>query len=394
MKMKSCRLPQLKMTKKISVGMVLILSTVLIFACKGRPADKTPVAKTYEVQRIAVHKKLYFTGTIQPLKENTLTNQMDGVIETMHYRYGQHVKKDEVIFTLNSAELQKQYNEVLTDYLKSKDTFTIASAKFNGTEELWQAGLLAKNNYLSEKSSVNSSRVSLMQATHKLSDMLEKMGDGTYQHLTSLSFEEFDKVRLALTSKHNLILLKSSSDGVLLYPPKVGDDKSGHLGVGASVKSGQVLALIGDLSGIRVEIDVPEVDIDKIKPGMAATIHSVAFPADALKGQLVTINAQASASNGGALPSFTAIVEVKHLTASQRAWVKVGMSASIDLAVDSSNKLMIPIAAVKQEHGQSMVQVREASGAIKSRIITTGAAEVDKVAVESGLKAGDVIVYG
>lgn len=378
---------------KSTYALILFFSWLLL-AC-GNPAhDKKNQIKTYEVQTENMHKTLYFTGIMQPLGENTLTNPMDAVVETMHYRYGQEVKKGELVFTLNSVELQKQYNDTLTDYLKAKDSYTVARTKFRGTDELWQAGLLSKNNYVSEKSGLNTARVSLMQATQKLSDMLEKMGDNTYQNLSALSFEEFDKVRLALNSKHNLIYLKAPSDGVLLYPPKSGDDKTSRLSVGAGVKSGQVLALIGDLTGIHLEIDVPEVDIDKIKPGMPAIIRSVVFPKDELKGTLVSINAQASTSSGGGLPSFTAIVEVKHLEPQQRAWVKVGMSASIELGVNSENKFLIPIAAIKQEQGRRVVQVRSNNGDIKTRTVTTGEAEADKVVVDSGLNAGDVIVYG
>jgi HlyD family secretion protein len=365
----------------------------ILSGCGGEASVKKNPS-VYEVQPETIHKTLYFTGTLQPLRENTLTNPMDGTIETMNYHYGEKVTKGEVIFTLNSGELQKQYNDTLTEYLKAKDNYTIAKTKFSGTEDLWQAGLLSKNNYLSEKSSLTSSRVSLMQATQKLSEMLEKMGDTTHPKLATLSFEEFDKVRLALTSKHNLIYLRALEDGVLLYPPKTNDDKTNRLSVGAAVKTGQVLGLIGDLTGISVEIDVPEVDIDKIKTGMTATVRSVAYPKDELQGELVAVNAQASSSNGGALPSFTAIVVVKKLTPEQQAWVKVGMSAAIELHVESSNKLSVPIAAVKQKQGQSIVQVKATDGTVKSRTVMTGAAQADKVVIDSGLQAGDQVIYG
>lgn len=359
----------------------------------GSKVTKKPATKTYEVHTETVHKILYFTGTVQPLKEHTLTSPMDAVVEEMPFHYGQHVKKGQVIFTLNSTELQKQYNDTLTEYLKAKDNFIVMKAKFTGTEDLWQAGLIAKNNYLSEKSSLNTSRVTLMQATAKLSETLEKMGDATYKDLSKLSFAEFDKVRAALASKHNLIYLKAPGDGVLLYPPKANEDKTARIGVGVAIKTGQVLALVGDLGGICVEIDIPEVDIDKIKLGMQAVIHGVAFAKQELRGKLTAINAQASTSSGNSLPSFTAIVEVTKLDEQQQMLVKVGMSASIELAADSSDKLLVPIAAVIQKHGQSIVQVVAANGQISERNVVTGAAHADKVVIDSGLKVGDVITY-
>ena len=373
--------------------LLMVIVSSLMLACGGNAPHKKRETKTYNVHTEAIHKMLHFTGTVQPLKESTLTSPVEAVVETMHYHYGQHVKKDQEVFTLNSTELQKQYNETLTDYLKTKDNYTISRTKFTGTEDLWQAGLLSKNNYLSEKSSLNTSRVTLMQAKRKLTEMLAKMGDGSKHNFASLSFADFNKVRIALSGKHDLIHLKSPSDGVLLYPPKATDDKSERVTIGASVKAGQVLALIGDMRGIRLEIDVPEVDIDKIKSGMPATIHGVAFAKQELKGKLVTINAQASSSNTGSLPSFTAVVEVTGLTTQQQAWLKVGMSASIELAVESIDKLLVPIAAVTQKNGKSIVKVRAANGTTHTQTVVTGAAHADKVVIDSGLKPGDVITY-
>lgn len=72
-----------------------------------------------------------------------------------------------------------------------------------------------------------------------------------------------------------MIHLKAPNDGVLLYPPKAGEDKSVRVSVGASVKSGQVIGLIGDLSGISIEIDVPEIDITQVQAGMNATVRGL-----------------------------------------------------------------------------------------------------------------------
>ena len=374
---------------KILITTVLLVS---LSSCGGQEHKKTVAVNTYEVKAMPLHKTLHFTGTIQPLRENTLTSPMEAVVESMSFHYGQLVKKGDVILTLNSTELQKQYNDTLTDYLKAKDSYTVAKSRFVGTQDLWDAGLISKNNYLSEKSSVDTSRVALMQATRKLTEMLDKMGDSKSQNLANLKLADFDKVRQILSSSHNLIQLKATSDGVLLYPPK-SEDKANRVTVGASVKSGQVMALVGDLKGISVEIDVPEIDIDKIRPGMTATISGVAFGKHQLKGQLVAVNAQASSSSSGGLPSFTAVVEVNPLKPEEQPWIKVGMSASIELNVDSDDQLLIPITAVKREQGKSVVNLQLAQGAFQKRIITTGPAQADQVVVESGLKAGDVVAY-
>lgn len=372
---------------------ILIFLFGILTGCDRHETPEKNKPKTYAVQPENVHKTLYFTGTVQPLSESTITNPMEAVIASMHYHFGQAVKKGDVVFTLSSSELEKQYNATLTDYLKAKDSYNIARAKFVGIEDLRREGLVSKNNYLSERSNLNTARINLIQATRKLTELLAKMGDSSNQTLSGLSFAEFDKVRLALSRKHNRLYVKAPAAGILLYPPK-NDSTSKSVTVGSKVKSGEVLALIGDLTGIRVEIDVPEVDVDKIKPGLPAIIRTTTYPNEGLKGELVAINAQASTNNGGALPSFTAIVEVKHLSEQQQNWIKVGMSAAIEISVDKSDKLLVPISAVKEKNGERFVCVREANGGLKETFITTGAATADKVTVESGLRVGDKVVYG
>jgi multidrug efflux pump subunit AcrA (membrane-fusion protein) len=380
---------------KNSLALLLVILTCLLCACKSRDNNKNNPAQAqdYVVKAEVLHKTLYFTGTIQPLKESSLTSPMDAVVESMHFHYGQPVKKGEVIFTLNSSELQKQYNDTLTEYLKAKDSYTVAQAKFTGTQELWDSGLLSKNNYLSEKSSLATARVSFMQATGKLSEMLEKIDDSTAQNLSTLNIAEFDKVRQALAGNHNLIRLKAPTDGVLLYPPKTAEEKSGKLTVGAALKSGQVVALVGDLRGISVEIDIPEIDIDKIHTGMHAKVTGIALGKHVLEGEVVAVNAQASTSATGTLPSFSAVVEVKALNELQRPWIKVGMSAAIEIDINSEEQLLVPIAALSQEKGQSVVKVKTKEGTTDTRVVTTGSAQADKVVVASGLQAGDRVVY-
>lgn len=364
-----------------------------ITACGNHHSKTHDHFKTFEVHIATSHELLHFAGTVQPIRETTLTSSVDGILENVHYGYGQFVKAGEVVFTLNSVTLQKQYNDALTEYLKAKDNFTIAKTKFSGTEDLWKAGLIAKNNYLSEKSNLNTAHVTLMQAWRNLSELLEKTNDGKTKELNRLSLSEFEKVQAALSTQHHLIQFKAPIKGVVLYPPLSSDMKTNHLTVGSPIKAGQALALIGDLSGIRIEIDIPEVDIDKIQAGLPATIRGVAFKQHELHGKLTTITSQAAMSGSGTLPSFQATVEVTPLDSEQQTWIKTGMSAAVDLAIDHTEQLMIPIAAVQSRQGESIVHLRTAEGKIIEQPIVTGTATADQVTVLKGLKSGDILVY-
>ncbi|MBN9230332.1 MAG: hypothetical protein BGO90_10615 [Legionella sp. 40-6] len=382
------------MNKRVYKLLMVFSMNLLLVACSSAPhgSKQTQGMHQYKVKMQPLHKSLHFTGTLQPLHESTLASPMDAVVSSMSFHYGQVVKKDDVILTLDSNELQKQFNDTFTEYLKAKDSYTVAQAKFSGTQELWHSGLLAKNNYLSEKSSLATVRMSLMQSTRKLTEMLEKIGEEQTRDVSELTLSDFAKVKHILAAQHNLIQIKAPRDGVLLYPPKSGEDKNARITVGSAVKSGQVLALIGDLSGVSIEIEIPEIDVSQVHPGLKAHVRGVAFGKHPLTGEVVVVNAQASSSNNG-LPFFTAVVEVHDLTAEQQRWIKVGMSATIEIDLEEGKQLIIPIAAVKRENGQIQVQVQRQDGSVQPRIIATGAALADQVVVESGLQEGDVIIY-
>jgi multidrug efflux pump subunit AcrA (membrane-fusion protein) len=347
------------------------------------------------VHPTTLHKTLHFIGIIQPIQESTVISPIHATVDSIHYSWGQTVKRNAVIFTLNSTALQKHYNDTVTEYLKAKDSYTVARAKFIGTEHLWQSGLLSKNNYLSEKSMLNTERVTLMQSTRKVSELLEKMGQGSHadDELAGLSFSEFDKVHLALMSKHNLIQLKSPSRGILLHPPQAENDNNHHLNIGTMVKTGQVLALIGDMRGIRVDVEIPETQISAIQPGMKASVHGVAFAKETLHGQVISINAQASNRNNSSVPSFNAIIEVEHLTPGAQKHLKVGMSAGVTIAIHRNNQLMVPIKALTLKRHQAWVTLQQDATHTERRKVITGTVAGECVAILRGISPGDTLLY-
>lgn len=371
---------------------VLFLSGITL-ACHQQSSHLKPALKSYIVQETMTQKILHYPGSIQPLIENLVITPMEAIIETIHAHYGQSVKKDQILFTLNSAELQRRYNETLINYLKTKNSYNMARTKFIGTQELWKAGLLSNNNYTSEKSSLLTERIALMQAAQNLYSLFEQMDVDEWSKWKNLSLTQFEKVRFALNEKHHQIQLKSPSDGVLLYSPKSDDNASLRVHTGMSIKSGQVLGLIGDMRGIRVEIDIPEVDINDVKLGMIATIHGIAFNKQSLSGRLVAVSAQALVKGNDGLPSFTAIVEVNGLSREQQALIKVGMGCEVELAGERAQSLLVPIVAIKPENGHGLVRVLTKDKHVEQRTIFTGAVWQDKVVVASGLRVGDVVVY-
>lgn len=383
----------MKQVFRILLCFGLLLS---LWGCQQEKSSQNE-QKTYKVNRNKLSESLHFSGRVEPLSEYSLSAPVDAVVERVYKHYGQWVKKDEVIASLSSNSLQKQYNDSLTEYLKAKDSYHIAQAKFSGSKDLWKAGLMAKNSYLSEKSSLANARVNFIQARAKLLAMLSKMDNGKesrWQELSKLSLDQFERIGELLNQPHDKIQLRAPADGLLLYPSAKSASKQLPLTAGQAVKADDVIALVGDLSGIRVEIDVSEIDIDKLQPGMKARISSLALGQNTLDGRLVTVNAQARESSGSGLPSFTALVEVASLNRVEQKAIKIGMSANIEMLYPGKDSLLVPLQAIQLDGNQAFVHLKNAKGKIEKKIVITAGAQGDKVRIQSGLHEGDEIVYG
>ena len=335
-----------------------------------------------------LHQSLYFKGIIQPLNETVLFAPIDAVVEKISAYYGQSVHPGDVVFTLKSRTLEKKYNDAFLDYLNAKDGFHIAQVQFNSIQELWDMGLMSKNDYVSEKSSLNRARLTLLQSTQTLADMRKIMG---YQNdLSTLDQAVFNKIQQTFNQPHHLIRIEAPTSGVLLHAPKSSDAKN-PLAVTDKVVAGQTLAIIGDITGIHVTVDIPEMGIAKIHMGMPALVTGVALGKERLIGKMVHIDTQASLGPSG--PSFSATVEVARLSVKQRASIKIGMSVAVELIDSQEDQLLIPIAAIQPMGEDAVVTVQNQDGSCEQRRVKTGTATANQVVIQQGLKPGERIVY-
>jgi HlyD family secretion protein len=372
----------------------LFFTVLLLVSCgeQAKPVEK--IQQTYVLNPQVLSKTLYFSGSVQPIKQTPVIVKDSSVIENVYARYGDRVEKGQKLVQLNSATLHKELNEALTNYLKAKDTYNVTKVKFEGTQQLWDSGLIPKNNYLSEKSSLDTSLISLLQEEEKLKQTANKIQGVNLDKFSKLQLADITKIKKILKTNYNIYTIRANSSGVLLMPPKSTDDGAVDFRPGAHIKENQVIAMIGNMQGVSVNIKISEVDVEKIKKGQKAVIKGVAFPEFPLQGAIVSVGAQAStaASGSSGFPVFEAHVEVPQLTEQQKKIIKVGMTAAVEVDIKSKKVLMVPIQSVFESNGHTMVNVKQ-KGKVIAQNITTGEASVDKVVVESGLKQGDVVVY-
>jgi multidrug efflux pump subunit AcrA (membrane-fusion protein) len=194
--------------------------------------------------------------------------------------------------------------------------------------------------------------------------------------------------------------LQASSENLRILAPASGtifsvnknEDETRKIIKGDVVKQGDVLSVIGDMSGLTVHIKVNELTLNQLKIGQAVKVTGIAFSDEILNGEIRRIDQQGEISNGG-LPVFSVEVAVPRLTVKQQKEIHVGMSAKVEISLEEKSQITIPITAVMEKDGMSYVKIFDDKKRMFREIpVRTGKTMLDSVIVLSGLKSGDKLV--
>lgn len=150
---------------------------------------------------------------------------------------------------------------------------------------------------------------------------------------------------------------------------------------GASVAAGQLLFVIGDLSKTSVVARVFQQDVKDIKVGLAAEINLPGSGADPLPARVSLIYPQVEQGAG--------TVNVRLDLNGIKAGLKPGIYVDVAILVDLGEQLTIPSDAVLYSGRHQYVFVDQSEGQLEPREVSVGKSVSGRVAVLSGLSAGE-----
>jgi HlyD family secretion protein len=144
---------------------------------------------------------------------------------------------------------------------------------------------------------------------------------------------------------------------------------------------------IDDLTHLYVDIDVSEVDIDRVEIGQPVTLTLDAIQGSEFQGSVSDI-APIGKSAGGSV-NFTVTVEITE----KNEQIRPGMTAAANIAVNQlKNVLLVPNRAIRTENGKRVIWVVR-NGLPTKEDITLGASSNSASEVVGGsLKEGDQII--
>jgi hypothetical protein len=178
------------------------------------------------------------------------------------------------------------------------------------------------------------------------------------------------------------LVLRAPRDGIVVVRDHPWEGR--RLQEGDGVFVGFPLAQLPELSSLRVEADLADVDDGKIGPGMPATVILDAYPALSFPARISSVSAVAQESSRQSLRRvFGVIVALDKLDTTR---MRPGLSARVIVhALGNPNALLAPRAALEVESGKARAHL--AGGKVVP--VTLGPCNAQECIVTSGLNEGD-----
>jgi len=379
--------------KKTLIIIAVIIGLVSLAYFKKTGKSQTLEVKIQQVAAENIKRSILASGTLVYKEQVQLRSEVIGQVSEMLIEEGDEVTKGQVLMRLEPrtfrADVKQQAAFVRIQTIaieRQEKKIENLKSQWQRKHDLYQRKILDRdayelidNQYALAKIDLRSRQESLLQAQATLDKAQERL----------------DKT-----------VFRSPINGIATSV----DIKQGETAISGSTNiSGSNLITLADPSSILIEVQVDEADIANILIGQQADIFAVAFPDDALKGEVQSIATTAKRAQGRQGLSF----KVKILLSdSNTVAVRPGMSCRAEIYTQSKSKtIAVPsesvIFAKQEKHSQDDEESDDelvednvdhvfvlVDGKAVKRSVELGISNDRLQEISSGIEIGDKVITG
>ncbi|MEW6543608.1 MAG: efflux RND transporter periplasmic adaptor subunit [Nitrospirota bacterium] len=305
-----------------------------------------------------------FPGTVQP-NENALaeiTALVRGRILDVHADLGQEVKAGALLALLYSSEL----GIAQSSYLKANAKLHLAEQAFGRAQLLLKEKVIGRSEFQRRQGDLVSARAEAREARDRL--QLLGMKDKEIREL-----ERKERIR----------------SHVPIHAPFDGRIIARNVTRGEVINTSDRLFVVADLSTVWVLANVPEKDIPPIlrsvEQNRSVEVHVSAYQNQVFPGRITYV--------GDLLDPATRTMKVRVEVPNSDGRLKGEMFASVRIPLDPlPDSLTVPVAAVQQDQGETIVFVQVADRQFARRTVRLGGESGGHILVLGGLSEGELVV--
>ncbi|GAA3405978.1 efflux RND transporter periplasmic adaptor subunit [Paenibacillus hodogayensis] len=158
--------------------------------------------------------------------------------------------------------------------------------------------------------------------------------------------------------------------------------------VGGTVESGALFGGVASLDVMTLPIQVDELDLTNIKPGLKAEVSVDAIAGRKFAGEVLQVSTVGTTTSG--VTYYDAVVAVEN----KDQQLKYGMTGTAEILIqDKKDVLTLPVEALRLQRGAATVTVKKPDGTLQENTpIKIGIRSKTSVEVTEGLNEGDEVV--
>lgn len=384
------------LAKKVATAILAIAVLVFLFAATIewlRPSLDRRKIQMARVERGAIAATLEANGTVVPLVESIVSSPVEARVLRVGRRAGDRVSIGDELLTLDTSQSQLEAAR-LNDQVSQKESQetelrlrleeTVANLRaqieqkkldaqivhYSAVQKatLRKEGLIAEEDALAAAALAKKTDIELRQLDEALTRAIRSRDAQLTASRASLAMVQ--REREESRRQLELAMLRADRDGVLTSIVQE---------AGATVRRGDVLARIADLSAYRVEASISDVHAAKLAAGMRA---KVMLEGAAIGGTIDTVD-----------PRIVNGVVRFFVTLDQPAHPRLRNNLRVDVAVITGSRnhtLVIRRGALGRTNANHAFVVRD-NAAVRVPV-RFGLAGTDEIEILDGLSAGDEVV--
>ncbi|WDR01433.1 efflux RND transporter periplasmic adaptor subunit [Devosia algicola] len=290
------------------------------------------------------------TGTLAPVRQVQLNSQISGPVLSVAVDTGDVVSARQVLVQIDTEALNIQFEQQRSSAEATRVQLSLAESQLDRTLTLADRGLSSSSVVEQAQSSV----------------------DGLRANLKALQ----GQVSAAQISLNNATVL-APFDGIVA---------SRSAQPGQTIAAGSPLLTIVDLSKVQLQANAPVSTSGRIKAGQQVSVTFDGLPGRTFEGTVERL-APLALQGTRVIPIFIALDNADLL-------LRGGMFGTGQVVVDQkADAVAVPIAAVREDASGDYVLKLDAGTVVRQAVETAGQWNDGRlVEIETGLKAGDVVV--
>lgn len=323
------------------------------------PPEMQKNIKLMKVGEAEIRDLLRIPGSIQVDEQRMarIGAPVTGRISDIDAVLGQHVKRGQILATVNSTELAQ--NQLA--YIKALQQISLQSKAVDRAKALLEADVIAPAEVQKRESELSGAKADLIAARNQL--MVLGMSQENIDKLSrSAQMDTFSNINARIA-------------GTVI---------SRKINLGQVVQPADELFVVADLSTVWAVAEVPEHQIDLIEKGQEVDIEIPAIYEKPIKGKLIFV--------GDIVNPETRTVTVRSEILNAKQEIKPDMLVSMLVLSKPSNKLSVPAQAVVRENDKNYVFVQIAPNKYRLREVTVDEEYRGNIAVINGLAAGETVI--